>query len=990
MADYDLGTARGKIEIDASGAQRGVADANAAVGTLGSSNDRTAATLQKTGLALAGVGTIAFAAFGVAVNSAADFEKGISAIGAVSGATEEQLDGVREKALQLGADTKFSASEAATAMEELVKAGISVDDVISGAADATVALAAAGEVSLPEAATVAANAMNQFGLSAEELPHVADLIAGAANASAIDVSQFAQSLQQSGAVANLVGVDFEDLTTLIAAMGNAGIAGSDAGTSIKTFLSNLQPTTKKQIDLAKELGLVGGQNSVLLDHFTQALAYNRQAYDTAVATYGEGSAEAAAAQANVQKWQDNVNQSMTDGANLFFDQNGKIKSMTEVSDILGASLQGLTDQEKTLALETLFGSDAIRAAAIVAEGAGDGFGELGDAIGAVSANEVAAERMDNLAGSIEQLKGSIETAMIKAGTPFQDVLQGIVDKITVLVNWFGNLDEGTQKMIIQVALAGAALLAAAGTIAFIGGTALKFLSTMKQLNQALKIGKAISNLAKAVSFLNAAFLANPIVLIIAALVALGVAIFVLYKKSEKFREFVDNLWQTLQKVWDKILNFFKELPEKFKKAFEEIKERFTEWKDKLVETLTELRDKAGEIVEGVINFFQSMPGRIAEIIERVISSITGFIGRIIGFFASLPEKIPYYLGLVIGTVIRWAGEMAQWALQAGTEFVANVIKFIIELPGKLWEIFTEILAKTATFIADMVGKAIELGTQFVGKVIEFITELPGKLWTIFTEVISNTASFVADMVAKAIDLGIRFVAGIIDFVSGLPGKVLGFIVDIATGLPGVAADLLAKVLQLGKDITSKLIEGIGDLGTLVKDIFLGMINGIAGLADMAWEKAKSVAGSIWGGFKKGLGINSPSFIEEAMWKMTDNVGKSLNVLSKQTASIQKVGMKLPTDVVEGLVSDVKTFGMKLPADAATAMMSTSALGLTGGARVAPDAASEGRVTRVEGPLIWIETMNASEEDITQLSRNLWDLSQRESVAEGRRIIAVGV
>src|SRR5678816_4657152 len=101
---------------------------------------------------------------------------------------------------------------------ELIKAGISVEDTLNGAADATVALAAAGEIDLPQAATISANAMNAFGLAAKDLPHVADLIAGAANASAIDVGEFGQSLQQAGATAHLSGLSCDDLSCAIAAM----------------------------------------------------------------------------------------------------------------------------------------------------------------------------------------------------------------------------------------------------------------------------------------------------------------------------------------------------------------------------------------------------------------------------------------------------------------------------------------------------------------------------------------------------------------------------------------------------------------------------------------------------------------------------------------------------------------------------------------------------------------------------------------------------
>ena len=229
MGQVNLGTAEGRIVIDGSGAQSGFSTATTAAQAFFDTVADRVNEIQDVGDKLTKIGAVAAGGFGLAVNAAAGFEQRLSGIKAVSGATEAQMAAISDKALQLGADTKFSASEAAQAIEELVKAGISVDDALNGAADATVNLAAAGEIELPRAAEIAANAMSVFNLQASEMPHVADLIAGAANASAIDVEQFAQSLQQSGAAANLAGLSFDDLSVGIAAMGNAGIKGSDAG-----------------------------------------------------------------------------------------------------------------------------------------------------------------------------------------------------------------------------------------------------------------------------------------------------------------------------------------------------------------------------------------------------------------------------------------------------------------------------------------------------------------------------------------------------------------------------------------------------------------------------------------------------------------------------------------------------------------------------------------------------------------------------------------
>lgn len=379
---YNLGSARGVISMEYNG--RGVAQAKTDVKGLGTETTAAGKAIDggKKLLSQYAIGAAAVAAgLASATRTVAEFEAGLSGIKAVSGATADEMDSIRAKALQLGADTSFSASEAAAAMEELIKAGLSVDDVLNGAADAAVALAAAGGVSIPEAATIAANAMNQFNLTAAEMSGVVDQIAGAANASAIDVSDLGQSLKQVGAVANLAGLSFEDTATAIAQMGNAGIVGSDAGTSLKSMLQRLQPTTVKQTELFAELGL-----------------------------------------------------SAEDGSNKFFDAEGNLKSYAQIAGVLSGALEGQTNQQKLLNLQTLFGADAIRAAAIAADSGAKGVREMNAEMNKTTAAEVAATRLDNFSGSLEALGGSIETAIISGGSGLLVFLRDVVDGLTLAVN----------------------------------------------------------------------------------------------------------------------------------------------------------------------------------------------------------------------------------------------------------------------------------------------------------------------------------------------------------------------------------------------------------------------------------------------------------------------------------------------------------------------------------------------------------------------------
>ena len=345
------------------------------------------------GKVAAGAAAALAVGLGAAAKMAVDFEASMSGVKAVSGATGAEMAQLSKLALQLGKDTSFTATQAAQGIEELVKGGISVADIMGGAARASLNLAAAGEIDLASAAEIAANAMNQFSLKGEDMAKVSDLIAGAANASSLGVNDFKLSLSQVGAVAAVSGQTFESTAQAIAVMGAAGIKGSDAGTSLKTMLLNLNPSTKKASDLFRELGIT-----------------------------------------------------TRDGANQFFDAAGKAKSMRDIAEILRVSMAGLTDQQRLAKLEIMFGSDAMRASAILAKAGAEGFDKMAESMGKVTAAGVAAERLNNVKGAMEQLMGSIEVLGITIASRFLPGMKGVIDQATegvnALTSWIEKVTEG--------------------------------------------------------------------------------------------------------------------------------------------------------------------------------------------------------------------------------------------------------------------------------------------------------------------------------------------------------------------------------------------------------------------------------------------------------------------------------------------------------------------------------------------------------------------
>lgn len=936
MADYDLGTARGKIVIDGSEAEAGLNKVDTATQKMGMSQQQAASTLQTTGVAMIGMGGAAVAGFALAVKTSADFEKQISAIGAVSGATESEMGKLRDKALQLGADTSFSASEAAAAMEELSKAGISVTDILGGAADATTALAAAGGVDLPTAAAIASNAMNQFGLDAQQLPHVADLIAGAANASAIDVTDFGMSMSQAGATANLVGLSFDDMALAITAMGNAGIKGSDAGTSLKTMLSNLQPSTDKQAKLFDELGIT------------------------------------------------------TDGLNnKFFTAEGSIRSMSEIAGVLETALYGMTDAQKAMALETLFGSDAIRAAAVISGEGAAGMDELSAAIGKISAEDVAEKRMDNLAGSIEKLKGSIETVLIGAGAPFQKVLQGVVDGITSLVNGFGALPESFQTFLVSLLAVGGGLLVFAGTGSLVLGTFLKFGQTLRDVKAALAVVKEVQLLSKAMGVLNAVMALNPIILIVLAIIALGAALYLLYTKSETFRKFVDGLWQGIQKVWDAVLGFFKRIPGYLETAFNAIKDKVTGVIDWIKENwdllLPIFLGPLGLIILGVrrfgddvVNFVKSIPDRVKEGFGKLKGIAENVVSDFINGIQAMPGEIGRILGLIIGSVVRFGVDFVQNAWDTATGVVTTFIDILQALPGKVGEILGFIIGSVIRWVADMVANAYSMGTQVLSTVIQFFQQLPGKVWEFISGAFNVMVAFAPMIISKAWEMGSGVVASIVGFLSGLPGQVAGFFSNIVGSIANGATNGIRKAWEFGSGVASGILGFITGIPEKIKEAMdkaIRMIkDGISGAA----RAAKDFGAGIWNGFKDGIGIHSPSYVEKAMTALVTNVGQDTKNLRKQVGEIQGLGNNL-NRLNSPSASAYVSAGAIGPANGAAATISPTA-GTAPGAEQAP-------TMLVQGPLVQVENLEVrSDDDIQRISRGLSERIQSEQLAQGRKVL----
>lgn len=380
----------------------------------------------------------------IGVKKAADFEQEMSNIKAVTGATTAEMQKMNALALKMGADTKYSALESAQGIEELLKAGLTTQQVLNGGLSGALSLAAAGGISVAESAEIASTALNAFRADGLSVSRAADILSGAANASATDVAELKYSLSACASVASGVGMTFKDTSTALALFAQNGLKGSDAGTSLKSMLMNLQPRTDAQVGEFVKLGLATGK-------LIKVSKDGKEKYQLL--------------------------------SNAFFDSHGKLKDLTQITGLLHDKMKGLTDQQRMFALETMFGSDAIRAANILFKEGAKGTNAMWAAMSKVTAAQVSKTKMDNLNGSIENMTGSIDTAAISYSSNLIPAINAIAKGVMVATNAFNALPNPIKKvMAIGSALAAVSLIG-------LGGVALAAGAATRAYGQFLEIAR---------------------------------------------------------------------------------------------------------------------------------------------------------------------------------------------------------------------------------------------------------------------------------------------------------------------------------------------------------------------------------------------------------------------------------------------------------------------------------------------------------------------
>lgn len=909
MPLYNLGTARGLIDIDSSGLM------GAEVG------------LRQTGFALTAVGTALVGGVGAVINTAANFEQAMDAVSAVTGETGENMDLLTQKALELGKQGPFGPQQVAEAFVELAKAGLTTQEILDGVGQSTVELAAAGDLALDRSAEILSNTLRTFNLSADAAGHVADVLAGAANASTTDVEDLAVSLKYAGSVAYAVGIPLEDVASALVLLGNSGIKGSTAGTTLRRILLNLQPASKNAANAMKDLGII-----------------------------------------------------TEDGANAFFTAEGKAKPLGDILQILKDKTAGLTDAQKLQAINTIFGARASAGALILMKDGVQGLNDAQAAIERTTAGEVAAKRLDNLKGSVERLKAAVQAVFIEAGTPLQGVLKGIVDGLRAFILAFEKIPAPIQSAIL-VATAFIGILALLGGGLFLTlAPTLQLIRLMGELPEILTtLRTAFSGLTAVIRGFTVSLLTNPVFLITAAILALVAALVYLYFKWEPFHDFVDGLWQTIQDVFYNVIDFFKNLPSTIANAYEGVKSALAGFFDFV-------KDNWAAILAFMVNPPAATAAWVATHFDEVKDAAGTAVGALKDFVTGgtelAAESSKHFTEVVVDS-FNTAKDAVTGNMTITVDEVKKGNRNIEEDNNSLWDnlssawgIGWENLSYLAGFsIGEMIGSvgggfqiiaqlAVTQAQEMLTGVGTWLARLPGTMVFAVTGAVRAILDYGPQWVVQGASFAAQTVVAIFGFLVSLPGKVGGIFLQavraIASWIPGAASAAL--------DFSNKILQAFLGLplqiGKIILDAFGKVASIIKSLAGGAASAASSFARGIWDGIKKGLDIHSPSNVERAFFAMRDNVKASVSDLFDTVGELNSLHRM----------------------ESALAVASTPLAPAAIIPTASPDASNGGGMI-VQGPLVEVASMEVrDDQDITKISRGLAEKVADQQLALGRKVI----
>lgn len=572
------------------------------MGKVGDSLDKFGNRTRQLGMKMSALSLPVAGIAGASLKMAGDFEASMNKVSARGQIFGDTLKQLEAQALKLGAATMFSAKEAADGMADLAAAGFDANK-IAAAMPGVLDFAAASQMAVAEASLITVDTLGQFGLAADQAGRVADVMSAAANASQIEMSDLAMSMKYVGPVANAMGLSLEETSAMLALMGEAGIRADTAGTSLRMGLKRLIAPPKAAAEALQALGI-----------------------------------------------------SATDSS-------GKLKDLPTLLDEFG---KHANDPKLTSYMAKIFGAEAMPAwiAAV-----GKGGDKLREYEKITEGSTGAAQRMaeilrKGLNGSLERMRGSVETAGIALGkimAPSAEVLAGVLEglanKVTQLASWFETMPgwvKHAASAMVGLAVVVGPLTIGIGFLAQGFGGFMSAMSNFPILIAGVKKGFGLLGSLFTLLKGSLALLLTPMGAVLAAVGAFAVAAYLVYDNWDTIGPWLTKEWNLiklgLETIWNKISENWNSFWTGFDQGVAVLKQKWTEfWTDfgngvaVIQQKITELKDYFVQGFNGMVEAVTDMVNRIkTEIHDRlvgILESVKAPIDKVAGWFAGLYDSV---------------------------------------------------------------------------------------------------------------------------------------------------------------------------------------------------------------------------------------------------------------------------------------------------------------------------------------------------------------
>ena len=742
-----------RIGADLSGLTSGLGQADNMLKNAGRNMSRVGKTLTAgVTLPIVGIG-------GAAVKMAGEFEQQMGLLQIAAKASGDDMQAIEQYALKMGAKTIYNAREMAEAMTGLYKAGMSSAEVIGDATGKTGALAAAtqlataSDLELAASADAIAVAMATFGLSTDQAVGITNNFVQTADASVAEVSDLVLALQNAGPTAAQFGWSLEDVNTAMAILSERGIRGSEAGTALKSMMTNLmRPTKDVRATLADlNVDLYDAEGTLkTLPQIIGNLADALYGESTAIAYVGGKTQEQSDELERLGKLHDKTAQQIRDyesgikGLNLTEEKRGKKlgELYTQLGNIEGAmqplvDIKGkavsvtrtLTEAERNEAIQTLAGTYGMKAmASLLTEGVAGWEAMEGAVSEAATAQDVADVKINSLSGVLEQLSGSLETAAIKIGELLIPHVKDLVkNHIMPLIDRIAELDPEVLKLGLTIA----GVAAAAGPALVVLGSLATVLGALLSPIGLVVLAVAGLGVAYATNFLG---IKDVVDAAIPKIVAFGQATWEWI--NEKAIPAVQGLLSKID--WQAIYDWF---ATNIPRAMEALSEF---WEGTL-----------RPAIEAVVLWF-------GENVPLAMAAISNFWEETL---------LPAW-----EAISQYANEHLVPLLEALSNLFAAIGEVGMIVLAGIWDnTLKPALSDAWTWLSEKLGPAIEDVSKFLGDLASLIGETVGPVISSFKEETVKAAADAFDILAGAIDSAVEWLNKAADAVRKLPASLPGWI-----------------------------------------------------------------------------------------------------------------------------------------------------------------------------------------------------------------------